>query len=86
MMDIMDLFVEMDIPNNRRRMQGQKPMRWKHIWNARNERIRREPMDVNSMYPNLSESFRKLGEAAALGCDIYEKIWNDFHVKEDCNV
>ena len=62
MMDIMDLFVEMDIPNNRRRMQGQKPMRWKHIWNARSERIRKEQMDINSLYP--WNAFLELGESA----------------------
>lgn len=40
-MTTMQLMEAMEIPNNYRRMHGQKPMRWKHIWNARNKRVTR---------------------------------------------
>lgn len=38
-MDTTQLMKELEIPNNYRRMHGKKPMRWVHIWKARNRRI-----------------------------------------------
>lgn len=64
-MSTMKLLEEMEIPNNYRRMHGEKPKRWKHIWNARNKRIRkaRSKVDISLAFANFGISLKKASES-----------------------
>lgn len=72
MWSTMKLMEEYEIPNNYRKMHGEQPKRWKHIWNARSKRVRKERfnVDISLAFANFgvslkcaSESLNKLAQA-----------------------